>query len=356
MQSLFSGLKIVDISTVLAGPSVGMFFAEMGAEVVKIENPRTHGDVTRNWKLPSEDSNSSVSAYFASINYGKTYKWIDISDPTGRGELDQLLQTADILLSNFKQGDLEKFNLDSQTLVALYPTLIHGRIKGFSSDESRIAYDVVLQAETGYMYMNGTSDSGPVKMPVALIDVLAAHQLKEGLLCAIVNRIRSGNEAEVVVSLEESGLAALSNQASNFLMTGFIPKASGSLHPNIAPYGETFTCADGKQLVLAIGSERQFLELCNVLEFPSLPSESRFVSNQNRVMNRSELYTLLEKRFVTKERSEWMKLLHHNQVPAGAIRAMDEVMENPSAVKMIREEVIDGQPTRRLSSIAFHFE
>src|SRR5690606_24722143 len=158
-----------------------MFFAELGAKVVKVEHP-LHGDVTRSWKLPSEDENAEVSAYFSSVNYKKEYRKLDYTKAADRQEFLDLVASADILLTNFKVGDAEKFNLTTEVLQGVNPKLIHGRISGFGQDSDRVAYDLILQAESGFMSMNGTPESGPVKMPVALIDVLAAHQLKEGIL------------------------------------------------------------------------------------------------------------------------------------------------------------------------------
>ena len=288
-HSLFHGLKVCDLSTVLAGPSVGSFFAELGAEVIKIENPRTHGDVTRSWKLASEDSQSSVSAYFASVNVKKTYVWLDLIQD--RERLNAYIAQSDILIANFKAEDYSKFGLEKDQLLALNPRLIIARLKGFDSDQNRVAYDIALQAETGFMYMNGTPESGPVKMPVALIDVLAAHQLKEGILSALLVRERTGKGMQVDCSLEKAALASLVNQATNYLMAGHIPQRMGSLHPNIAPYGEIFACADQKLLVLASGSDKQFVKICEILSIPETARDPRFATNQLRVINYNNYLT-----------------------------------------------------------------
>jgi crotonobetainyl-CoA:carnitine CoA-transferase CaiB-like acyl-CoA transferase len=356
MESLFQGLRVLDLSTVLAGPSVASFFAELGAEVIKIENPRTQGDVTRSWKLSSESSESPVSAYFSSVNIGKQYRWMDLTKPENRPELEELIRLSDVVIVNFKEGDDQKFNLSAEDIHALQPKAIYASIKGFRSDPKRIAYDVVLQAECGFMFMNGNSESGPLKMPVALIDVIAAHQLKEGILCALLQRAKTGKGATVRTTLEESALSALMNQASNYLMAGHVPQASGSLHPNIAPYGETFQCADGKQLVLAVGSESQFRNLCEALEVNHLCDDPRFDHNQQRVVHRKELAMELEASFRTKTRDSWTSLLTAAGVPVGAIRSMDEVMESATAKRMIREEVIEGHSARRISGVSFRLE
>lgn len=356
MVTFFKGLRVLDLSTVLAGPSVATFFAELGASVIKIENPRTQGDVTRSWKLSSEPAESPVSAYFASVNYGKTYRWLDLSDTAARPELEELIRTSDIVIVNFKEGDDQKFNLTATDIHDLQPKAIYAALKGFASDADRIAYDVVLQAECGFMSMNGTPESGPLKMPVALIDVIAAHQLKEGILCALLQRTSTGKGGTVRTTLEEAAISALVNQASNYLMTGQVAKAVGSLHPNIAPYGETFRCADGKYLVLAIGSDAQFKLLCEQLGLVNLWEDNRFVTNHRRVSNRAELAALLGELFLTETRDHWNALLNHAHIPAGAVHSIDEVLQRPTAKKLIREEKISGELTQRISGISFKLE
>ncbi len=356
MHSLFQGLRVLDLSTVLAGPSVGSFFAEMGATVIKIENPRTQGDVTRSWKLNNESVDTPVSAYFAAVNYKKTFRWVDISKSENRPELEELVTNSDIVLVNFKEGDDIKLKITAQHVHALQPRAIYASLKGFHSDPDRIAYDVVLQAECGFMFMNGTAESGPLKMPVALIDVIAAHQLKEGILCALLNRTTTGQGSTVRVTLEESALSALVNQASNYLMAGQVSQAAGSLHPNIAPYGETFLCSDGKSLVLAIGSEVQFKAFIAQLELPEVAGDERFSSNQQRVIHRDALAHILKRKFEENTRDYWMSLLTERGIPAGAIRSMDEVMSSRAALSMLREEEISGVPTKRISGIAFTLE
>lgn len=356
MNAIFKGLQVLDLSSVLAGPSVATFFAELGAKVIKVENPHFGGDVTRSWKLDSERPEASVSAYFSSVNYGKSYLTLDLGDPHNRLQLEDLIASSDIIIVNFKHGDDIKFRLSPQDVLRINPQAIYASLKGFASDERRVAYDVVLQAETGFMYMNGTPNSGPLKMPVAIIDVIAAHQLKEGILCALIQRIQSGKGAVVRCSLEQAALTALVNQASNFLMAGRVAQPMGSLHPNIAPYGETFVCADKRYVVLAIGSDAQFSELCDILNLPDLAKDSRYCTNQLRVANRNFLYEELSKAFLKKKRDAWMDAFHAHRIPAGAINTMAEVMQGSAALDMIRKETIDGIETTRLSSVAFTLE
>ncbi|MDF1676298.1 MAG: CoA transferase, partial [Vicingaceae bacterium] len=218
---MFKDLMVVELASVLAGPDVGMFFAEMGARVIKIENKITNGDVTRQWRIASEKSNQdNVSAYFSAVNWNKEHLFLDLKQANDKKQVTDLLKDAAIVIANFKPGDAEKFSLDYTSIKKINPTIIYGEINGFGEDDNRVAYDVVLQAETGFMAMNGTASSGPLKMPVAMIDVLAAHQLKEGILVALLNKIQSGKGAYLQVALYDAALASLKNQATNWLMNG----------------------------------------------------------------------------------------------------------------------------------------
>ncbi len=352
---MFSDLIILDLSTVLAGPSVGTFFAELGARVIKIEHPE-NPDVTRSWKLPEEDSKSNVSAYFASVNYGKEYLKLNLTIEEDRKQFLELVKHADILLSNFKKGDEAKFNITDVLLRSLNPKLICGKINGFGSQNDRVAYDLILQAESGFMSMNGTSESGPVKMPVALIDVLAAHHLKEGLLVALLRREKDGIGRTVSVSLYDAALCSLMNQASNYFMTGKVAQRIGSLHPNIAPYGELFQTKDGATITLAIGSDVHFSKLCKHLNLVELYADQRFTSNTSRVLHRKDLFQLLQDKIQTHNAEELLKTLAKDFVPAGKVKALDEVFADQEAAELIRKETNDGIATQRVTSIAFKWE
>jgi crotonobetainyl-CoA:carnitine CoA-transferase CaiB-like acyl-CoA transferase len=353
MNSLFKDLKVVDLSTVLAGPSVATFFAELGASVIKVENPKTGGDVTRTWKLKNEDANSNISAYFSSVNFNKEYVALDIASDDGYIQLLQLIADADILITNFKYGDDVKFKLSTEQIRAINPSIIYAKLRGFDSIPERVAYDVVLQAETGYMYMNGTPESGPVKMPVAMMDVLAAHQLKEGILCALIQKAKTGKGAIVECSLEKAGLASLVNQGTNFLMGEHVAERMGSLHPNIAPYGDIFYCKDDKAIVLAIGSQKQFAKLCELLGDASLATHPLFANNQLRLTNREAMCEQLKELFKMQQRDYWMAKFIQHHIPAGAIKRMDEVMQNDVVQCMLLEEEINGVATKRVASAAF---
>ena len=347
-------MKIVEISSVLAGPAVGMFFAELGATVIKVENSTTAGDMTRKWKLPTENESSTVSAYCSSVNYKKQYLSIDFNNQSQRKSIDPLLTSADIVIVNFKKGDDIKFNLTFTELNKINPALIYAHITGYGKEEDKTAFDIVLQAEAGYMYMNGTESSGPVKMPVALIDILAAHQLKEAILLALLKRNETKKGGYVHVSLYETAIASLANQASNYLMENAIAKPMGTLHPNIAPYGEIIRSKEGVEVVLAVGNDAHFKGLCKALNSIELFSDQQFLTNHLRIDNRSELVLRLNhasKRFSIRELEK--NLLDH-KVPHGLINNMQQVFLNPMAKKMVLEEEIQGKKTKRVSTIAFN--
>ena len=349
-----SDIRVIDISTVLAGPSVGMFFAELGAEVIKIEHP-THKDVTRSWKSENEHSNG-ISSYFSSINYRKSYQTLDLSVESDYNTFLDLIKESDILISNFKRSDYTKFNITKDIINVINPKLIHGRISGYGTESDRVAYDLILQAETGFMSINGTEESGPIKMPVALIDVLAAHQLKEGLLLALYERLKTGVGSEVSVSLYQAAVSSLVNQASSYLMNKIIPKRIGSLHPSIAPYGEIFITKDKKHITFAIGSNLQFHKLVHFLGLNELVDDERFISNQARVKNRKTLFHLMERKIVNLTSSEIEDFSFRNYIPCGIIKTLDEVFENKQAIELIRDEIIENYDTQRVSSIAFNLK
>lgn len=349
---MLTNLKVIDLSTVLAGPSVGMFFAELGAEVIKIEHP-IHKDVTRSWKNSSEIHDSSISSYFSSVNYLKKYLSLDLNNTNDLKSLFSLLEDADILLSNFKSTDYKKFGIENSNLKKINPRLIHGRVSGFGIDSDRVAYDLILQAESGFMSINGLKETEPIKMPVALIDVLTAHQLKEGILLALLAREKTGLGREVHASLYKTAVCSLVNQASSYLMTNVVPQRIGSLHPSIAPYGEIFKTKDDQLITFAIGSDNQFEKLLLKLDLEEYLLDERFFNNQQRVINRVVLADIIQNKihlFTCKELLNWSFTQH---IPCGKIKNIEEVFQEKSAKDLIKTENIDGFETKRVTSISF---
>ncbi len=349
---MLTDLLVIDASSVLAGPSVGTYFAELGARVIKIEHPQ-HPDVTRSWKLPKENKDSSVSAYFSSINYGKEYLQLDLKIESDHKVFMDLVSQADILITNFKKGDDIKLKIEDKHLLAINPRLIHGKINGYGEESDRVAYDLILQAESGFMSMNGTPESGPVKMPVALIDVLVAHHLKEAILLSLYQREKSGKGRSVSVSLYDAAVSSLVNQAANYLMADHIPQRIGSLHPNIAPYGELFTTKDGATITFAIGSNTHFKKLCSALHLNELVTNRRFNENQMRVVNRIELAELLREKIKSLDCSAILEELEMLNVPAGKVKDLQEVFAEEKAQVLILKEDIEGTATQRIKSAIF---
>lgn len=348
---MLDNIKVVDLSTVLAGPSVGTFLAELGADVIKIEHPN-HPDVTRSWKLPQED-NDSQSAYYSSINYKKSNLQLDLKNEKHHLEFLAIISNADILITNFKKGDDVKLNITDSVLKKTNSRLIIAKINGYGTESDRVAYDLILQAESGFMSINGTPESGPVKMPVALIDVLAAHHLKEGILFSLYQREKTGKGSSISVSLYDAAVSSLVNQASNYLMTGHIPQRIGSLHPNIAPYGELFTTKDRETITFAIGSNLHFSKLCQALKLDDLIDDARFKNNQDRVINRSALANFIQNKVSTFKSTEILEIFLGQNVPVGKVKNLKKVFEEESAKKLIREEKVDGKTTKRITSVIF---
>jgi crotonobetainyl-CoA:carnitine CoA-transferase CaiB-like acyl-CoA transferase len=350
---MLKDLVVLELASVLAGPDVGMFFAELGAKVIKIENSKTNGDVTRTWKLSSENKTANVSAYYSSVNWNKEVLFLDLSQQEDLIKVYELVKKADIVIANYKKGDDVKLKVDYNTLKKINPTIIYGVINGFGSTDKRVAFDVVLQAETGFMSMNGTPESGPLKLPIALIDIVAAHQLKEGILVTLYNQNKKKKSVYVEVSLYDAAISTLKNQASNWLMSNHIPQALGSLHPNIAPYGEVFTTSDNKQIVLAIGSDAQFQHMLEILGADIILRNNDYLTNQLRVQNRTQLYFDLTPFFKQFKSKELMELFIDKNVPAGAIKNMKEVFEDNSAQNLVNEEVIESIKTKRIKTSVF---
>ncbi len=355
LNSFFKDLKIIELANVLAGPAVGLFFAELGAEVIKIENKTTGGDVTRKWKLPTEDKESDYSAYYCCVNWKKKSLLLDLRNIDDQQKVFEFVRDADIVISNYKAGSSEKIGMDYKTLKAINPKIIFGQITAFGENNKKPAFDIVLQAETGFLYMTGEAGREPVRMPVALIDLMAAHQLKEAILIALLHREKTGKGSFVITSLFEAAVASLANQATNWLMADHIPQRMGSAHPNISPYGDIFHTKDNKLLTLAVGTEKQFKALCECLNKPLLSEDNRFKTNVLRVKNREQLKTELATLILLFNRKDLNEIFGNRGVPAGNINNMKEVFELPESKKMILEEKMpDGKMSKRVRTVAFH--
>lgn len=334
MDSL-KNFKVLELANVLAGPSVGQFFAELGAEVIKIENVITQGDVTRSWKASEEKTTGDISAYFSSVNWGKKSVALNLQKPKGIEIVHKLISTIDIVICSYKPGDAKKYSLDYETLSKINDKIIYADVTGYGNNVSRAGYDAIIQAESGFTFLNGQPNGEPTKIPVALMDILAAHQLKEGILLALIERMSTGTGCKVDVSLIQAGVASLANQSANWLVGGFIPERLGSDHPNIVPYGTVFNTRDNKLIVLAIGTDKQFQKLCEVLNISDVSNNPKFSTNKNRVINKIELLEILKAKISNYTKDNILQKLSDLKIPAGDVKNMQEVFEEAYAEEII---------------------
>ncbi len=348
----FEGLKVLDLSSVLAGPLAASFFAELGADVTKVENKLTGGDATRQWKLTKEDKDSTVSAYYFSANYGKKVLLVDLTNMEEREKVEILIAESDIVISNFQKNVAQKLGFLPEDITNKYPGLIFAQLSAFNFDNPRPGYDLVMQGETGWLSMNGTDTNHIAKLPVAIIDIFASHQMKEAILIALLKKAKTGAGSIIHVSLYKSGLSGLANQASNFLNENHIPVPLGTLHPNIAPYGDIFYSMDNIRFILAIGSDAQFKKLWFTLNL-SPENFSTFEFNSDRIKKRSDLQTILQQYF-SKVNFDTVKfLLELNMIPFCYIKSLDTVFDQPMAKEMIKTQIIEKKSGQSVSSIAF---
>ncbi len=333
MGGIFSNLVVLELAGVLAGPSVGQFFAELGARVIKLENPSTRGDVTRTWKIPGESS-GDLSSYFHSCNWGKESVAVNLKSDDGQAVMHDLARKSDVIISNYIPRAARKLKADYESFKALNPGVILGSIVGYSPESDRPGYDAIIQAEAGYYYINGdpqSPDWHPTKMPVPLMDILAGHQLKQALLIALIKKQMTGEGSQVTVSLFDSAVSALTNQATSLLVAGQVPSPMGSEHPNIAPYGSVYRSKDGRNVVLAVGTDKQFASLCELLHLPGLSTDPRFEKNADRVTHRKVLKGILQQAISELDRFPFLEACERVGIPSGAVHRMDEVFENTPA-------------------------
>lgn len=317
MPSALGDLRILDFSRVLAGPLATMVLGDLGAEVTKVERPGV-GDDTRSWGPPYDTTGEAT--YFEALNRNKSSIALDLSDPAGLAEARRLALGADVVVENFRPGLMARFGLDYEALSAENPGLVYCSVTGFGSGEKGSVlpgYDLLIQALGGLMSITGEPDGPPLKVGVALVDVIAGLFAAVGILAALEHRRDSGRGQLVEVDLFSSLLAALVNQASAYTVAGAVPGRMGNRHPSIAPY-ELFDTAEG-ELVLAVGTDRQFAELCAVLGLPNLSADERFASNPVRVENREALRTRLGPALATRPAAEWAAELTERRIPAGVV-------------------------------------
>ena len=330
------GIKILDLSRILAGPWATQVLADYGAEVWKIERPGV-GDDTRHWGPPflkdGEGADTAESAYFLSANRGKRSLELDITTDSGQEAICKLVIEADILVENYKVGGLKKYGLDFDSLAKINPRLIYCSITGFGQtgpDAELAGYDAMIQARGGLMSITGEKDglpgAGPQKVGVAVADLMAGMYAVSAMLAALHHREKSGQGQQIDIGLLDTQVAWLANQNMNYLVGGEVPVRQGTAHPNIVPY-QALPTQDGF-LMLAVGNDRQFAACCQVLGVPSLAHDSRFTTNRLRVEYREVLIPLLEKAFKTRSTAEWSRMLGAVKVPCGPINTLHEVFQD----------------------------
>ena len=320
-----SGIKVLDLSRVLAGPLCTLILADLGAEVVKVEPP--WGDETRGWGPPFL---KGESAYFLAVNRGKRSLALDLKTKKGQEVARRLAAGADVLVENFKTGDLGRYRLDYESLKAQNPRLVYLSITGFGHTGPRAqepGYDAALQGYTGIMSVTGEPEGPPMKVGVAWIDVMTGMMGAVAVLAALLERERSGQGQHIDLSLYDVGLFALANLGESYLLTGAPPKRLGNAHAQIVPYG-AFPAADG-WIVLAVGNDEQFARLCQVLELPGL--KERFPRNPMRVENRQEVERALAQVLRTRPRTYWLERLKEAGVPAAPVNDLKEAFADPQA-------------------------
>ncbi|GGE51072.1 CoA transferase [Halopseudomonas oceani] len=336
-MSALSGLRVLDLSRVLAGPWAGQMLADLGADVVKVERPGA-GDDTRAWGPPylrdADGRDTSEAAYFLSANRNKRSITIDFTQAEGQQRVRELVQRADVLIENFKVGGLAAYGLDYQSLQALNPRLIYCSVTGFGQQgpyAKRAGYDFMIQAMGGLMSITGKADeeegAGPVKVGVALTDILTGLYASNAILAALAERERSGQGQYIDLALLDVQIACLGNQALNYLTTGVPPRRLGNAHPNIVPY-QDFPTADG-DFILTVGNDGQFRKFCEVAGHPEWATDPRFVSNAARVANRAELIPLIRQVTVFRTTAEWIAALEQAGVPCGPINDLAQVFADP---------------------------
>ncbi|AEC20965.1 hypothetical protein PT7_2425 [Pusillimonas sp. T7-7] len=343
-----TGIRVLDLTRVLAGPWCTQNLADLGAEVIKIERPGA-GDDTRSWGPPYiKDANgqdTTEAAYYASANRNKKSVAIDIASERGAELVRKLAVQCDILVENFKVGGLRKYGLDYESIKAVNPALIYCSITGFGQTgpyASRPGYDFMIQGMGGLMSITGEHDDlpggGPQKAGVAVADLMTGMYSVVGILAALHERGRSGLGQHIDMALLDCQVAMLANQNLNYFTSGVAPKRAGNAHQNLVPY-QVFAAADG-HLIVAVGNDTQFRAYCQVIERPGLPDDIRFGTNPNRVVNRDVLVPMLAEAMKTQSRDYWLEALERAGVPAGPINTIDQVYDNPQVqARGMRQEL-----------------
>ncbi|PLC53436.1 CoA transferase [Pollutimonas nitritireducens] len=331
-----SGIRVLDLSRVLAGPWAGQILADLGADVIKVERPGS-GDDTRAWGPPflkSRDGEPMGAGYFMAANRGKRSIELDLSTAEGQAIVKELAMDSDVLLENYKTGTLARYGLAWNDLSAINPRLVYCSITGFGQSGPRAAdpaYDFIIQAMGGLMSITGVPDgepgAGPQKVGIPIVDLMTGVYSACAVLAALIGRAVTGHGTYIDMAMLDVQVSVLSNQAMNYLLSNKAPVRTGNAHPNIQPQ-KVYSCGDGN-IILVVGNDKQYVDLCTALGRPELASDERFVNNAVRVANQPRLHAILDEIFASQDRSFWLEKLARAGVPAGPINTIPEVFTEP---------------------------
>jgi crotonobetainyl-CoA:carnitine CoA-transferase CaiB-like acyl-CoA transferase len=344
-----AGIRVLDLSRVLAGPWATQTLADLGAEVIKVEQPGA-GDDTRHWGPPwHEAGDEKVAAYYLAANRGKRSVAVDFSTPEGAALLRRMAGDADVLVENFRVGGLEKYGLDAASLRSAYPRLIYASITGFGQDgpyAARAGYDYIIQGMGGLMSLTGLPDGepggGPMRVGVAVADLFTGMYTANAILAALYRRAATGEGGTIDMALFDTQLAMLANQASNAMVSGKDPGRQGAGHPNIVPY-QPFQAAD-QPIIIAVGNDRQFAKLATILGRGQWAEEPGYATNEARVANRELLVPMIAEIIAARPAADWLAMLDEAGIPAGPINSVTQALSDPQAVHRGMKREIDGIP------------
>ena len=337
MIRVLSGVRVLDLSRILTGPFCSMILADLGAEVIKVENPEG-GDDTRSWGPPFL---GGESAYFLCVNRNKKSMTLNLTNEKGRQILYKVAEKCDIVVENFSPGVAERIGVDYGAIRKVNPRVIYCSISGFGQDgvySDHPAYDIVIQGMSGLMSVTGEPDRPPVRIGVAISDIGAGMYAAMAILSGLILREKTGRGQYIDISLLDSTVSWMTYMAANYFASGEIPKPMGSEHPNIVPY-QCFKAGDGKYLTLAVGNDRIWIKFCSALARDDLSGNPHYATNPQRVKNRKELIPLLAEVFLKKSRDEWVDILLKQGIPCGPVYTIDEVFADPQILhrKMLLE-------------------
>lgn len=343
-KGALDGLFVLDLSRILAGPTCTQMLGDLGATVIKVENPKTGGDDTRGWgpnyARNADDTPSDLSAYYMSANRNKRSIAVDIATAEGQRILRHLAARADIVVENFKPDGLKKYGLDHETMLRAHPALVYCSISGYGQtgpNRSQPGYDLMAQGFGGIMSITGDPDGPPMKVGVGISDVMCGMYATIGVLAALRHRDQTGEGQHIDLSLVDSSMAWLINEGANFLTSGQLPERRGNAHPNIVPY-DTFECSDG-HILLAVGNDAQFARFCDALGLAEIASDPHFITNLGRIENRAALMVAIRPAMLALPKGDLLTRLRGVGVPCGPINTIEEALTSEQA--QARGAVVD---------------